>query len=359
MQRLIAVYNPRSSRFSDVQKNVLDRLHALQGFTMGKYAIAPTHLDDNSSKLSKILRDKDLLLSAGGDATGVICANAILRSGKDVTLSVLPYGNFNDLARTLGTKTPEDVINATGKRFEVVRDNGSELVSEPCNDCRRSRGDEKLAFRLEATPDGRPSVDRSERSGPRTACPSIKNLYPLEIRVNGKLFRYATCYVTIGMTAAAVHLYDTPKMRAKLKTNFGRKVSSYTELASWYFKNRHKHVFLPEFKLNGKSVHPKTSDYAAVNGRSMARVMKGGEDFLDPTLFRSETDYLTSFYRLFKLMSRSVLSRTPGSTTTGDLLEFTKPATFTLQAEGESKDFKNVKTVEIKKGKKCLKVITN
>ena len=335
MQRLITVYNPRSSRFSDVQKNVLDRLHDLPGFTIGKYEITPTDLDDNISKLSKILRDEDLLLSAGGDATGVICANAIIKSGKDVTLSVLPFGNFNDLARTLGTQTFEDIEKAIERAFF-----GS----------RRSR----------------PSP-RGERANPRAAALrnplkkplSIANLYPLEIRVDGKLFRYATCYVTIGMTAEAVHLYDTPKMRAKLKTNFGRKVSSYTELASWYFKNRHKHIFLPEFKLNGKSVHPQTSDYAAVNGRSMARVMKGGEDFLDPTIFRSETDHLTNFYRLFKLMSRSVLSRTPGSTTTGDLLEFTKPATFTLQAEGESKDFKNVKTVEIKKGKKCLKVTMN
>ena len=334
MQRLIIVYNPRSSQFSDVQKNVLDHLHDLQGFTIGKYEIAPTNLDDNISKLSKLLRDQDLLLSAGGDATGVICANAILRSGKDVTLSVLPYGNFNDLARTLGTKTFEDIFSVVDKRLEVAKSNGGNSASD-------SRD------------------DKNEQSGLRTACPSIKKLYPLEIRVNGKLFRYATCYVTIGMTAAAVHLYDTPKMRAKLKTNFGRKVSSYTELANWYFKNRRKHVFLPEFKLNGKLVHPKTSDYAAVNGRSMARVMKGGEDFLDPIKFRSETDHLTNLYRLIKLMSRSILSRTPGSTTTGDRLEFTKPAAFTLQAEGESKNFENVKTVEIKKGKKCLKVITN
>ncbi|MBR3236422.1 hypothetical protein IKF92_01955 [Candidatus Saccharibacteria bacterium] len=300
MQRLILVYNPRSSRFSDVQKNVLDRTHDLKGFTIGKYEIAPTNLDDNTTKLSKILRNGDLLLSAGGDATGVICTNAIIKSEKDVILSVLPYGNFNDLARTLGTKTFDDVF---------------------------SRREQKL--------------------------------YPLEIIVDGKFFRYATCYVTIGMTAAAVKLYDTPKMRAKLKTNFGRKISSYTELASWYFKNRHKQVFLPEFKLNGKKTHPKTSDYAAVNGRSMARVMKGGEDYLDPTHFRSETDRLTSFYRLAKLMSRSIFSRVPGSVTTGDVLEFEKPATFTLQAEGESKDFKDVKKIEIIKGAKCLKVIAN
>jgi len=303
MKRLILVYNPRSSRFADVKASVLDRVHDLKSFTIGKYEIATTNLDDNIAKLSQILRDDDLLLSSGGDATGVICANAIIKSQKDVTLSVLPFGNFNDLARTLGTKTFDDIFSR------------NKLIS--------------------------------------------KQLYPLEIIIDGKLFRYATCYVTIGMTAAAVKLYDSPKMRAKLKTNFGRKVSSYTNLTSWYFKNRHRQVFLPEFKLNSQPMSPKISDYAAVNGRSMARVMKGGEDFLDPTHFRSETDHLTSFYRLFKLMSRSIFSRIPGSTTTGDVIEFKNPATFTLQAEGESKDCQNVKKIEIRKGTQCLKVITN
>ena len=328
MNRLIVVYNPRSSRFADVQKNVLDRIHALKGFTIGKYEIAPTNLDDNITKLAKILRDGDLLLSAGGDATGVICANAIIKSKKDVVLSVLPFGNFNDLARTLGTKSFDDIF-----RQESAHGRVAELGGPP-----RSLSD----------------VGEDARSGP-----AQRTLYPLEIIIDGKLFRYATCYVTIGMTAAAVSLYDSPKMRAKLKTNFGRKISSYTNLTSWYFKNRHKQVFLPEFKLNGKLMPVKTTDYAAVNGRSMARVMKGGEDFLNPTHFRSETDRLANFFRLFKLMSRSIFSRIPGTTTTGDKIEFVKPATFTLQAEGESKVFENVKEVEIKKGEKCLKVITN
>ncbi len=331
MNRLIVVYNPRSSRFADVQKNVLDRIHALKGFTIGKYEIAPTDLDDNIAKLAKILRDGDLLLSAGGDATGVICANAIIKSKKDVVLSVLPFGNFNDLARTLGTKSFDDIF-LKNKSLKT--------------------GD---------TDWGTPKMfDGSQNFGGKSvAGPVCKTLYPLEIIIDGKLFRYATCYVTIGMTAAAVSLYDSPKMRAKLKTNFGRKISSYTNLTSWYFKNRHKQVFLPEFKLNGKLMPVKTTDYAAVNGRSMARVMKGGEDFLNPTHFRSETDRLANFFRLFKLMSRSIFSRIPGTTTTGDKIEFVKPATFTLQAEGESKVFENVKEVEIKKGEKCLKVITN
>ena len=301
MRRLFLIYNPRSSRYADVKQDVLDRVRSLKGYIIGKYEVASTNIDDNIAKFSKLLKDGDLVISAGGDATGVIAANSILRSRKDVTLAVLPYGNFNDLARTLGTKTLDDII-----------------------------------------------------AGP---IQNTAKLYPLEITVDGKFFRYATCYVTIGMTASAVYIYDQPKMRKKLKTNFGRKVISYTELASWYFKHRHKHTFIPEFSLNGIPQPIKTTDYAAINGRSMARVMKGRTDYLDPQRFRSETDRLASFWRLFKLMARSILYRVPGTDTTSDILEFKQLATITLQAEGEHQVFKSIHKIEIKKGVKCLKVI--
>ena len=300
MNRLIIVYNPRSSRYAEVKRDVLSRTRELKGYMIGKYEVAPTNLNDNIDKLSKIIRDDDLILSAGGDATGIIASNAIIKSKKSATLAAIPYGNFNDLARTLRTKQLEDII------------------------------DNK----------------------------QINSLYPLSIIINGKHWRYATCYVTIGMTAKAVDIYNSPKMRKKLKKSFGRKISSYTELMKWYFKHR-RECILPEFSLNGIRQHKKTSDYAAVNGRSMARVMKGRDDYHDPKFFRSETDRLTNFFRLFKLMSKSILSRIPGSPTTGDTLEFTEPSTITLQAEGESETFKNVKKIEIKKGDVCLKVIEN
>ena len=302
MKRLFIVYNPRSSRFLDVKQEVLSRAKELNGYLVGKYEVADTNLEDNFKQLSRILEDGDLVLSAGGDATAIIAVNAVLQSGKDVTLSVLPYGNFNDLSRTLRTNSFDDVF----------------------------LGDA-----------------------------STRDFYPLEIVVDGKLFRYSTCYVTIGMMAEAVDLYNEPKMRRKLKKKFGRHVTSYTQLAKWYFKNRRNHIFVPEFKLNGVLQSKKLSDYAAVNGRSMARVMRGGEDYRDPKYFRHQVDRLTSFYRLTKLMCRSIFFHIPGVATDGDLLEFTNPSTVALQAEGEGRVFENIKTIEIRKSKKCLKVIEN
>ena len=300
MKRLFIVYNPRSSRYSDVKSGVLERVSVLKGYLVGKYEVEKGNVDDNAAKFAKLLKDGDMVVAAGGDATGVIAVNAILKSGRDVVLGVLPYGNFNDFARTLGTKTFDDIF-----------------------------------------------ANKTE----------VRQYYPLELRINEKFFRYATCYVTIGMMAEAVRIYDTPKMRKILKKSAGRSIGSYTNLAKWYFGNRHKKQFLPEFKLNGKLQPKKTSDYAAVNGRYMARVMKGGEYYKDSRIFRSETDRLTSFWRLFKLMTKSIFVGVPGDETKGDVLEFMTPAVIDIQAEGEYKTFDGVKKIEVGKSEKCLKVI--
>lgn len=323
MRKLLIVYNSRSSRAVEVEKEVLAPARELVGVMVGKYEVERTDVDKNAAKLAKLLKDGDMVLAAGGDATATIAANGILLSGRDASLAVLPYGNFNDLARTLKTKSFEQV-------FGDLKQAGGKKT-EPEN-AKAKNGDLKNA---------------------------VKKLYPLEIIVDGKFFRYATCYITIGMTAEAVEIYDRPEVRKKLKKNFGRKVGSYVSLASWYFKNRRRKQFLPEFLLNGKLQDKRISDYAAVNGQSMARVMKGGEDYLKPKTFRSETDRLTNFWRLFRLMFLSIFVRVPGAETKGDVLEFVKPATVEIQAEGEYRVFRNVKKIEIRKAEKWLKVVQN
>ncbi|MBR3248657.1 hypothetical protein IKF89_01335 [Candidatus Saccharibacteria bacterium] len=300
MKRLFVVYNPRSSRYASVKAEVLERLNELAGFLVGKYEVEKIGIEGNVEKLAKLLKDGDTVLAAGGDATGVIAANAIMQSGCDVTLAVLPYGNFNDLARTLGTNSFDDVFDDNAK---------------------------------------------------------VRKFYSLEVIVDGKHWRYATCYVTMGMTAEAVKLYDAAKMRKVLKKKWGRYVGSYTNLMGWYFKHRHKKEFIPEFKLNGVLQDKRISDYAAVNGRSMARVMKGGEDYYKPREFRREVGRLTSFWRLFDLMVKSIFVRTPGEETKGDVLEFVKSGRVEVQAEGESQVFEGMKKIEVRKAKKCLKVI--
>ena len=308
MPRLILVYNPNSSNYRRVKKDILDKKAKLFGdYELDEYTVSKTSFEDNVKNLKEIIKNDDLLLALGGDATAAITANAILESNKNATLAVLPYGNFNDLARTLGTMKLRDIVAA--------------------------------------------------EKGHAEAFSAISALYPLEIYVDGQFWRYATCYVTIGMTAEAVELFDAPKFRKYMKKGHKSSWRSYLELAKWYFKNRRRKIFLPEFTINGQPTVKKASDYAAVSGKSMCRVMKGGDDFKKPYIFRSKALKTVSFPRLFILMAKSILHRTPGNDTKGDILEFKEPATVELQAEGEYQVFKDIKTIEVKKGNKCLKVI--
>ena len=363
MKRILVIYNPRSSRYSDVKKEVLAKVQSLKGCMVGKYEVERTGIEQNVEKLAKIVEDDDLVVAAGGDATGVIAVNAIIQSEKDAVLAVLPYGNFNDLARTLGTRTFEDIFGVSPDQSRLFRTH-----SRPFDPSGRPPGVvsvRKASFlhaqllRWSGRAYGPQKTELNQGSCPKvnTSDCRVAKLYPLEITVDGKFVRYATCYVTIGMTAEAVKLYDRAKMRKALKSKWGRYVGSYTNLTKWYFKNRHKYEFLPEFRLNGVLQPEGTSDYAAVNGKSMARVMKGGDDWCKPRAFRSETDRLTKFWRLLKLMVRSILVQIPGTGTVGDELEFTKPAKVEMQAEGESLVLEGVKKIEIRKAGKWLRVV--
>lgn len=301
MKRLLAVYNPHSTNYCRVEREVLSRLPSLKSTMIGKFTIEKAPFEHNVARLKRILRDDDLVVVAGGDATAAVTVNAIMESGKDVTLGVLPYGNFNDLARTLGTMHPSDIFDTEHQ---------------------------------------------------------VKKLYPLDITVDGKHWRYASCYVTAGMTAEAVELFDEPKFRAYMQKGHKSSWRSYLALAGWYFKHRRKKTFIPDCTINGGPVRSGLSDYCALSGRSMCRVMKGGSDYLQPKTFRSAAYRLTSFPRLFILMTRSILHRTPGTETTHDCLEFTDPATIELQAEGEYHTFHDVRTITVKKPNKSIKVIT-
>ena len=336
MRRLFVVYNQKSSNYVRVRGEFLDKLPKQKSLTIGKYDVSNLgDFNKNVTTLAKCLKDGDTVISAGGDATASVTLNAIIKSKKDVTLGVLPYGNFNDLARTLGMLSADEMMRQ---------------VSES----NLSRGLRSAAARELAR---EPHGDGRERRDPRKTA-SDTCFYPLDIIIDGHHWRYASCYVTIGMTAEAVAIFDDPKIRAKMQKGHKSSWRSYLQLASWYFKNRHSKTFLPGFKLNGVEQPRRTSDYAAVNGRSMSRVMKGGNDYLNPTTFRSETEKTISFPKLFALMAKSILHRVPGHDTTSDTLEFEAPSTITLQCEGEYRTFTDVKKIEIKKDPKiCLKVL--
>lgn len=302
MRRLFVVYNASSSRAAAVKSEVLEPLRGLRGWLVGKFQVKSLTVDENARELAKLLDDGDLVVSAGGDGTAAIAANGVMLSGKDVVLGVLGYGNFNDMARSLGMRNVGEII----QKFEA---------------------------------------------GETT------ELYPLDIVINEKHWRYAPCYVTFGLFAESTEVFDEAKVRKKLQTGKKTPVFSWWTLAKWYFRNRKSRVFLPEFRLNGEKMPTDVTDYVAVNNTTMARVMRGGEWYLDPREFGRATGRLRSFWRLFKLMARSVLKQIPVVMTEKDMLEFEQPSALEVQAEGEYQRLSDVMKIEVRKAGRSMKVV--
>ena len=304
MKRLFIVYNPRSSHYEQVKTDIIDRLKGLKGVMVGKFEVEPTNVDDNARRLAKVLTTGDLVIAAGGDGTANIAVNGIMLSkAQNVKFGVIGYGNFNDVARTFGNLKLDDIL----------------------------RG-------------------------------HVKRVYPLECKINGKHWRFGMCYFTLGMFAEACACFDAPKTRKTLRKGGRKTVFSLMTLVKWWFKN-HRQQFLPEsFQLGDSSEDfaecKKMSDYMAVNGRTVAKIMKGSNWYLKESGFLSMTGQMTKFRKLVPMMLKSVFKRVPGTDSDYDCLVFPEASTVMVQAEGEYKKISGVRTVEISKVQKPLLVVT-
>ena len=317
------VYNPRSSGFKQVEDEVITPLRQQKNLTLLKFTVQPTNVDDNAAHLARILRAGDLVLAAGGDGTATIALNGVVQAEQlkrpeapavtkstsakstatqaepSVRLAVLGYGNFNDFARTLG-------------RYDFA------YVA-------------KHFFQ----------ADTQTKTPTRPLC-------PLEIRVNGRHWRYAASYLTVGLFAESTQVFDQPAVRKFLQKHGKNLFFSVWALARWYFQNR-KREFIPAGKLNGQPLKPGTTDLLMVSSKSVAKVMRGGRAYLDPQNFWLSTARLGSFWRLVWFMLRSILHRLPGRATSVAQLEFAQPVSLELQAEGEYQKFTEVRKIEVRK----------
>ena len=321
MQRLIVVYNPRSSKHLKIEEEVVRPLSKLDGYMVGKYEVEKMSVNENAERLAGLLLDGDLLVSAGGDGTATMALNAIMVSRKDVTLGVLGYGNFNDFARLLGEKNSKNLM----QDFE---------------------------------------------SG------AIGRLYPMEAILDKKHWRYAACYFTVGMFAESTEVFNTPETRKSLKKGKKGLGFSISTLVKWYFANR-KREFLPKdiqlddvalnrMKIaksgreNVVKVPPKkrVSDVVIVNGKSVARLMKGGNYWQDPSEMFVSYGRLKGFLRLMWFMMRAILSHIPGKKYVDKevKIDFSGPEEFEIQAEGEYARVK-AKELVVKKSVHAVKVV--
>ena len=282
-KRIIVVFNPRSSKFVRVRKEVLDPLMGaanplgespltgkLKGVMIGKFEVEPTNVDENAGRLARILEDGDLVVTAGGDGTATIGLNGVVLSKKSVQFAVLPYGNFNDTARLLGCRNIEDVLQGQARK-----------------------------------------------------------IYPLTAEIDGRVWRRATCYFTLGMLAESTEAFDRPTTRKWLRKGRTGLVFSIWVLFKWWRRKRKKQ-FLP------KATCGKKTDILAVNGKSVARLMKGdaGTAFSSREFIGSEQK-LSGFFGVCWFMMRSILHRVPGERVQQIRLDFGQRTKIEIQAEGE------------------------
>lgn len=304
MKKLLVVYNPRSSRSERIQEEVLAASRKQKGWMVGRFEMKPLSVTENVAQLAKLIEDGDLVIVAGGDGTASVVANSILLSEKQAVLGVLGYGNFNDMGRMLNGKLK--------RTFD-------ELVA----------GFERGA---------------------------VREVWPLDITVDGKHWRYAMCYVTLGMFAESTRVFDEKKVREKLQKGKHDLLFSMRTLAGWYFKHR-KRDFLPTFLLNGEAQESQITDYIAVNSPTMARVLKSRDWSQESMEFGRTVGRLSSLWRLGKFMSQGMCGGMKLNATRQDVLDFAEAASVEIHAEGEYERLEGVKKLEVTKSKRSIRVI--
>ncbi len=303
MKRLIIVYSPNSTLFSEVDKKVIEKSRKLKGWMVAKFLVKEASVQENARELSKLIRKGDLVLSAGGDGAATMSMNAIMKSGEIATLAVMPFGNFNDFVETLGRMDFDTII----RKFE------------------ESRYDE---------------------------------FYPLEIKVNERHYVYSGMYFTVGMMAEASRVMKRKNVRRKLKRARNRMSFSAKKMFSWYMKNKWRKDLLPDgLRLNGKEVAKNSTDYVAINGGSMAGVVPGGVWYRSARQFWSGMMRNRSFWRMLRAFLVSLGGRLPGKESKGDILSFAKPCNVFVHAEGEGEELKDVSEISVLKSAKGLRVI--
>ena len=99
------------------------------------------------------------------------------------------------------------------------------------------------------------------------------------------------------------------------------------------------------------------SGYLAINSLTAAKIMKGGDYYVEKKDFLSSTGELNRFWSMVCFMLKAVFKKVPGEASEYDRLTFNMLSTVAIQAEGEYDTLENVKVIEVRKSKKPLLVL--
>jgi diacylglycerol kinase (ATP) len=117
MKRAILVHNPTAGEGKHSAEGLAALMHAA-GYRV-------RHVHAKKKKQLKTLRDaRGLIVVAGGD--GTVHKVARIVAGREKTITILPLGTANNIARSLGLKgrTPEELIAGLSRAKELVIDVG-------------------------------------------------------------------------------------------------------------------------------------------------------------------------------------------------------------------------------------------
>ncbi|MEO8911626.1 MAG: diacylglycerol kinase family protein, partial [Candidatus Saccharimonas sp.] len=236
------------------------------------------NIDDIASRLV----NGDMVISAAGDGTASQVANAILVSGVDAEVGFLPYGNFNDLA--LSHMNQKDSVT------DLVRASAAKVI-------------------------------------------------PLYVELDGKPWRYAPGYTTIGSTALLANQFSTDQSRKLLRfaPRSLKIAASLAQLADTYFRTRNDD--LPPFTTTEKSqlAGQPATDIIAINSPHVARMVRLQKLFYDSTEFGYKEINMAQFLRNVPFGIRALTSGAPLEMVNNSIsVHFDEPVKdLLIQTEGE------------------------
>lgn len=290
-RKLVIVQNPYSTRHSEVQAGVFDRLDAA-GIAYDTITTRFSQAKDNIKDLADRLPDGTHIISAAGDGTSTQVVNAGLRAElDDAVYSFIGYGNCNDLAR--GQRDP----------LPLLQTNRHTIIHQP-----------------------------------------------LSIKVNGEPWRYAPGYMTLGLTALIASGFAGAASRERLRRTPPRTklVRSMGQVAATYLRTHD--TYLPPFTTNFSAEEQAgLTDVMIINNQRMGRVIRSSIDYPQTDFFGYHQANFSSICKNIPFACSAIAGHTPAEKITDITLNFREPATILAQTEGEHAALPAVSTIHVYK----------
>jgi len=290
-RKLVIVQNPYSTRHSEVQAGVFDRLD-VAGIAYDTITTRFSRAEDNIRDLADRLPDGTHIISAAGDGTSTQVVNAGLRAElDDAVYSFIGYGNCNDLAR--GQRDP----------LPLLQTNRHTIIHQP-----------------------------------------------LAIEVNGEPWRYAPGYMTLGLTALIASGFAGAASRERMRRTppHTKLVRSMGQVATTYL--RAHDTYLPPFTTNFSAEEQAgLTDVMIINNQRMGRVIRSSIDYPQTDFFGYHQANFSSICKNIPFACSAIAGHTPAEKITDITLNFREPATILAQTEGEHATLPTVSTIHVYK----------